>query len=470
MALKVIAIWLLLVGVAFGQQNAPDRTAPINAQAVRCVTPDGTAFESCGATLLGGGSSGVDIQDEGGSVLGTAATLNCVGSGIACTFSSGTGTLTVSGANAALSNLASVSINTSLLAQSGVDLGSASAPFRSGFLSATSASAVGTKLNLYKSRSGGVITTADVLGDIDFYGHDGSNALNMARIRAVSTGTIASTRVPTALEFYTATNAAPSVLTKALTLGTDQSATFTGGISQSITSATSTREVIQSYNISDAGDDKGGVANATSTDNIFIPTFWGYVTSIATSASFQLRGLTSSAQDASDSSALGLVDLTAFRTNNSSDPNNGTLSDIVNRKLLSVRTLNLIALTISAKGTVASSVLPNASILTGTDYSITGSGTTSMIDHTGTLNTSGVVDVWKLDLTNTASAAGSSFANFKISGTSKIKLGINGNIDAVTYSAAGTAGLSSTISVRKGDDSAACNIVVTGGLITSTTC
>lgn len=34
----------------------------------------------------------------------------------------------------------------------------------------------------------------------------------------------------------------------------------------------------------------------------------------------------------------------------------------------------------------------------------------------------------------------------------------------------GTAGLSSTISVRKGDDSAACNLVVQGGIITSTTC
>lgn len=34
----------------------------------------------------------------------------------------------------------------------------------------------------------------------------------------------------------------------------------------------------------------------------------------------------------------------------------------------------------------------------------------------------------------------------------------------------GTAGLTSTISVRKGDDSAACNLVVNGGIITSTTC
>ena len=40
----------------------------------------------------------------------------------------------VGGANAALSNLSSVSINTSLLAQTGVDAGSTTKPFRNLFL------------------------------------------------------------------------------------------------------------------------------------------------------------------------------------------------------------------------------------------------------------------------------------------------------------------------------------------------
>lgn len=45
------------------------------------------------------------------------------------------------------------------------------------------------------------------------------------------------------------------------------------------------------------------------------------------------------------------------------------------------------------------------------------------------------------------------------------------NFNATTnYYHNGTVGLTSTISVRKGDDSAACNIVVSGGIITSTTC
>lgn len=47
----------------------------------------------------------------------------------------------------------------------------------------------------------------------------------------------------------------------------------------------------------------------------------------------------------------------------------------------------------------------------------------------------------------------------------------NGTIDSVSgFKYNGTAGLTQTISVRKGDDSAACNLVVSGGIITSTTC
>ena len=46
-----------------------------------------------------------------------------------------------------------------------------------------------------------------------------------------------------------------------------------------------------------------------------------------------------------------------------------------------------------------------------------------------------------------------------------------GTIRANTgFSANGTAGASATVSVRKGDDSGACNLVFTSGLFTSTTC
>jgi len=63
-----------------------------------------------------------------------------------------------------------------------------------------------------------VVVTADVIGRISFAGYDGANYIESAYIRAVSTGTIAATRVPTQLEFYTGTDAAPTVATLRLTI------------------------------------------------------------------------------------------------------------------------------------------------------------------------------------------------------------------------------------------------------------
>jgi hypothetical protein len=61
-------------------------------------------------------------------------------------------------------------------------------------------------------------------------GDDGTNYLQMAAIKTTAQGTIASTRVPTQMEFQTATDATPSVLTTALTLDKSQNAQFAGKI------------------------------------------------------------------------------------------------------------------------------------------------------------------------------------------------------------------------------------------------
>lgn len=86
----------------------------------------------------------------------------------------------------------------------------------------------------YKSRgvpgTETTIVTGDILANFRGWGYDGANYLNMASIRYVSTGTIAATRVPTQIEFYTATDAAPSVLTLALTLNKTQGAVFANSI------------------------------------------------------------------------------------------------------------------------------------------------------------------------------------------------------------------------------------------------
>lgn len=97
-----------------------------------------------------------------------------------------------------------------------------------------SADALGARINTIKSRSNGIITTADVIGRWAGWGFDGTGSkILMAQISMNSTGTIASTRVPTTITFSTATNATPSVLTLALTLGSDQTALFASSVTAS---------------------------------------------------------------------------------------------------------------------------------------------------------------------------------------------------------------------------------------------
>lgn len=64
-----------------------------------------------------------------------------------------------------------------------------------------------------------VITTGDQLGAINFSGYSGAAGyVTGAQIRAVSEGTIATTRVPSRLVFATGTDAAPTVLTDVVTV------------------------------------------------------------------------------------------------------------------------------------------------------------------------------------------------------------------------------------------------------------
>ncbi len=71
-----------------------------------------------------------------------------------------------------------------------------------------------------------IVATGDALGRLMFRGYDGTNYLEMGSIEVSAVGTVASTRVPTQIVFSTATDAAPSVLTTALTLKDDQTAVF----------------------------------------------------------------------------------------------------------------------------------------------------------------------------------------------------------------------------------------------------
>jgi hypothetical protein len=58
-----------------------------------------------------------------------------------------------------------------------------------------------------------VITSGDYLGEIVGYGHDGTDYTRSSSIRFKSAGTIGSNQVPSKIEFYTSTDASPSVET-----------------------------------------------------------------------------------------------------------------------------------------------------------------------------------------------------------------------------------------------------------------
>ncbi|MCR4339419.1 MAG: hypothetical protein NUW01_05975 [Gemmatimonadaceae bacterium] len=76
-----------------------------------------------------------------------------------------------------------------------------------------------------------VVTSGDDLGSINFHGAVAAGEYVLAAsIRADMAGTIATTRGPGTLTFLTATDAAPSVLTAALTLGAAQEATIGGAL------------------------------------------------------------------------------------------------------------------------------------------------------------------------------------------------------------------------------------------------
>ena len=113
-----------------------------------------------------------------------------------------------------------------------------------------------------------VVTSGDDLGTINFYGAVAAGEYVLgASIRADMAGTIATTRGPSTLTFLTATDAAPSVLTAALTLGAAQTATFGGnlilpaGVDLTFTGTTGTNDIVLTNGLADALSITDGAAD-----------------------------------------------------------------------------------------------------------------------------------------------------------------------------------------------------------------
>ncbi len=88
------------------------------------------------------------------------------------------------------------------------------------------------QINLRKARgtfaTPTTIVTGDILSRVITWGYDGSNFIESGNLRVTSSGTIAATRVPSQMEFYTSTNATPSVLTQWETIFSNGNHAFGG--------------------------------------------------------------------------------------------------------------------------------------------------------------------------------------------------------------------------------------------------
>lgn len=99
------------------------------------------------------------------------------------------------------------------------------------------------RFNGLKSRGTQTSPTTVVTGDLvtrwSGFPYDGSNYLEAASIVFGTEGTIAATRTPTFISFFTGTDAAPTVLTQALKIDSAQVSTFAGRIIGAVNGALS---------------------------------------------------------------------------------------------------------------------------------------------------------------------------------------------------------------------------------------
>lgn len=107
-----------------------------------------------------------------------------------------------------------------------------------------------------------IIVTGDALAASQGWGYDGSNYISAGGWNVVTEGTIAATRVPSRMSFYTSTNATPSVVTERMRIGT------AGNIGIGTTDQTTTRLYVQGSDASSGGTLYGfasvmGVTNTT---------------------------------------------------------------------------------------------------------------------------------------------------------------------------------------------------------------
>jgi fibronectin-binding autotransporter adhesin len=173
---------------------------PISLTGTTTINTSGAAATSIGT----GGTGAVNIGNTTGhtTVTGLLTTGALTTVGAVSMNASGAATTTIGTGGTGAVNIGNATGNTSI---TGVLTVSTNIFTTNGSISAgtTTASAASNNIQFLKSRTGGVITTGDTLGNIIFAGYDGTQYTTGASISAVSNGTIASTRVAASLQFST---------------------------------------------------------------------------------------------------------------------------------------------------------------------------------------------------------------------------------------------------------------------------
>lgn len=166
----------------------------------------------------------------------------------------------------------------------------------------------------------------------------------------------------------------------------------TGFIDIAKASSAGIRESILRATVSDSANDGFFISNGTNTDGAFAPAFGGVSNSSAVRWGIQFCGFTSTANDASDSSSFGLIDLCGFRSTSSTDPFNGTLSDVANRKLLTVRSVTGTKVEVAASGAMKlNATTASTSTTTGALVVSGGVGIAGNINAGGSIAATGTV-------------------------------------------------------------------------------
>lgn len=150
-------------------------------------------------------STGLVATTGGITATGTSG-INTSGSSVTTINTGGTGALNIGNATGNTAVTGSLTASTTLTATLGAitaTAGNLVTTTGDAVLGNTASATTAPFVKFQKSRAGGVITTGDDLGELAFQGHDGTQYITASRIRSDSSGTIATNRIASNLEFYT---------------------------------------------------------------------------------------------------------------------------------------------------------------------------------------------------------------------------------------------------------------------------